>query len=833
MSGILMNGTATSTLTITITPASPGKLATTTAHYLEIDDGIRTISAKGLDLIGMPDLGNGRLTLTGAPATATVTLGRLVDVNATSTLPLSLTVIQWNNVDAAVETLTAPALTALNVTGDTARSLAGNFGVDLHLTRAGLTTGYANTLATATIAGNLSSALWDIAGPVGSITASGTVANWQLGTPGGALTNIVTGLTLGTVQTASVYVDQKIASLKAINWGDGTITAGTLTTLSATGKAAAGTNPAIPGFFGADLELSGKGATATTNTLGTATIAGDLNSELWSVTGQVGSITANGTVADWQLGTPGGALTNIVTGLTLGTVQTADLYVDRKITSLKAINWNDGTITAGTLATLSITGKAAVRTTPAVPGFFGADLELSGKGAAANTNTLGTATITGNLNSELWSVTGQVGSIAASGTVADWQLGTPGGALTSIVTALTLGPVQTASVYVDRKITSLKAINWDIGTIEAGTLATLSITGKAAVGATPAVPGFFGADLTLSGKGATSSSYTMSTATIAGDLRSHGGTQTWSIVGKVNTITASGNTEHLHLGSVARQLSAITSLTLGTVADATVVVDTSIGTLTAVKWDAGKVTAGSMTTMRILGKPASSASPPPIIRGDFGANLDLNRNGIAQTSTANTLGTVTIAGDLKAASWEIMGSMGVMTVTYTLGATSATNAEMLRIHTTGTIAGITAGAIRHTDVLAGVTTVDPTSRRVTNASEFTNATAAIKSVVVTGWNGSVVSLPSSLFEDSNFSAAAITTATILNADWSNLNDPLDPASGTQFGLFAKGVKTAITTVISKDTVQTTDTARNWTWKSATGSTGVRGPAGSQFVITVV
>ena len=643
------NGTSSTNLTISTVESATSTLGTSIGD-VTVNGSLGTFSARTTDL-------DGNLGVTGSLGTLTVRdlSGTIATLGGTLT---TATVQNWFG--GYLEGVTVGTLT-----------VKGEFSPNVTLS--GPTKAGTKAIGTATISGSLTGT-WDITGPVGSITSTGETTEWQLGTQAGRLTSVDIGLTLGIVESSSIHVDGKLASLKALSWHAGTISAGTLAALSITGKAAvmgAGgitISPAIAGNFVGGLALSGKGATATAQTLGTASIAGNLDSSFWDITGKVGSITVGGTTSDWQLGTQGGALTTVVTGVTLGQVQTGSVYVDQKLASLKAINWSAGTISAGTLGTFSITGKAASATGAAIPGIFGAELVLSGKGATSTTNTLGAAAVAGNLDSELWDITGQVGSITVGGTTSDWQLGTQGGALTAVVTGVTLGQVQTATVYVDQKLVSLKAINWNAGTISAGTLGTLNITGKAPVGTAQAVPGFFGADVALSGKGAAINANTLGTATIAGDLLAPGGTQTWSIVGKAGTITVNGNTQHWHLGSASGQLTAVTTLTLGTVANTSVVVDKGIATLRASRWDAGTISAGSIGTLSVTGKagvPARGTIPAvPAIPGNIGAAIDLSGNGVAARGL--TLGSATVAGDLLSNLWKIAGSVGTINVVGTV-----------------------------------------------------------------------------------------------------------------------------------------------------------------------
>jgi hypothetical protein len=128
---------------------------------------------------------------------------------------------------------------------------------------------------------------WDVGGDASSIAITGSVDQWVL-----EVHSDVQSLRLGDVGEATVDVAGRIGSALATRWQRGALTAHTLGSLLTTGKVWEG----IDGDFGADLKLSGQGATR--HTLGSARVSGTLESGLWDIHGDILSVSVNRWGAD-------------------------------------------------------------------------------------------------------------------------------------------------------------------------------------------------------------------------------------------------------------------------------------------------------------------------------------------------------------------------------------------------------------------------------------------------------------------------------------------------------------------------------------------------------
>lgn len=297
--------------------------------------------------------------------------------------------------------------------------------------------------------GSLGSLVGSAVDLTGDVSVFGTLGTLTLGnlafgrhtieTRTGGAGDAKAQLTMKLGQVVNTVVDthgEPIKAISAVVWTNfggmnDTITAPWLGQLTTT-----------VGAFGANLVLDGNqggGTQVAPKTLLTkATIKGDLQSGQWDVAGAVGSIAVGGAISDWSLGTWGAPVTSL-TGLTAGQVTHGRLFVDHAIGSVKAISWGDGQIDAGSLSKLTITGRSASRTVQAVSGDFGADIALTRSGLVKATGaTLGSASISGNLDANRWTIVGDMGGLTVGRTA--------GGAVDSPLTIMASGSMASLTL---------------------------------------------------------------------------------------------------------------------------------------------------------------------------------------------------------------------------------------------------------------------------------------------------------------------------------------------------------------------------------------------------
>jgi hypothetical protein len=235
---------------------------------------------------------------------------------------------------------------------------------------------------------------------------------------------------------------------------------------------------------------------------------GSLQSLVGTAASLTGSLTVEGTLGRATLDALTGATIQIGgtptattgTSLTFGVVKDSGLTSGMPIGTLRVKQWlnTDGApdlIQAPRIATLSATGDTVKK----LPGDFAANLVLSGLGETRASKTLGTATVKGALKPSVWDLHGgSAGRLTLGGAVGTapepWELRNA-----ATIGSLTMGDAANAVATVAGDVGAVKAVRWRAGSVEARTVASLTLTGAAATKTAPAVAGDFGADLTLSG----------------------------------------------------------------------------------------------------------------------------------------------------------------------------------------------------------------------------------------------------------------------------------------------------------------------------------------------
>lgn len=325
---MLLTNTTNST-TVKVAVANSGE---TTIGDINVNGSLKSLDAVKVDLLGnltatgsittlkLDDVADNHVITIGAPATPSTktsfTFGRLADVTINSLTPIaSLTASDWQDTDLTVDSITAPSMDKLTITGKDTEIVSGNF--DANLT---LTTG---NLGTVSIAGSILSDTWTIAGKANTINAEATDAQWDL-TVAGAVSHVhirtgglagnmtaasfgsivsktslngsitatganssgvsIGSIDAGVVSNLDVTADQNITTIKAFSWNDGLVEADAISTLKTVGSVG------DPGDFGASLDLNS--SASKSKSLSSATIKGALHTAEWEITGNVGTIDA-------------------------------------------------------------------------------------------------------------------------------------------------------------------------------------------------------------------------------------------------------------------------------------------------------------------------------------------------------------------------------------------------------------------------------------------------------------------------------------------------------------------------------------------------------------
>jgi Subtilase family/Calx-beta domain/Bacterial pre-peptidase C-terminal domain len=165
-----------------------GSLAVLSAKQVELQ-GDLTITGTVQNLILGGATGGHTLSILGTGKNGQITLGDVSDLTVTADEPLSsLVATDWLSTNGQDDVISAPSLKSLRTTGDFAASLT--------------LTDESETLNTVKIGGALSGGTWNIAGPVGTITADSIAAAWI-----GTFTRNINNLTIRGDQSGSLNAD--------------------------------------------------------------------------------------------------------------------------------------------------------------------------------------------------------------------------------------------------------------------------------------------------------------------------------------------------------------------------------------------------------------------------------------------------------------------------------------------------------------------------------------------------------------------------------------------------------------------------------------------------
>lgn len=295
------------------------------------------------------NLGTGTLGFAGT----TFALNAVDSSSITSPVPIaSIRAMDWSNSFGKFNTIRAPSIGSISITGDARRGLPGDFWASLNLS--GATAGR-QTLPSAIITGRIQKALWQIAGTVGTVSANAGFENWSL--RGTADVQVVRST--GNLDGVTIDTPGRITLLMGARFMGGVVRADSVAQFLVLG------NPRLsePGDLSGEITLTRNAATPT---LGTMVVNGSVLSSVLNISGLSPSIVIRGAVSDTTI-----AQAREINSLQiLGPVERTQVTASTRINSLSAPRWDGGRITAPTITRINITGDARNR----LPGDLRADI---------------------------------------------------------------------------------------------------------------------------------------------------------------------------------------------------------------------------------------------------------------------------------------------------------------------------------------------------------------------------------------------------------------------------------------------------------------------------
>ncbi len=438
------------------------------------------------------------------------------------------------------------------------------------------------------------------------------------------------------------------------------------------------------------------GTSTGITSIGHIEVAGALGSFVGGSVNVTGGFEADGAMKVLTLNNVAGASQQSVSiggsasdklAVTLGSVREATLKTTATLTSFKALEWLDedetaDALSAYSLGTLSVTGRNKSAALPALAGDLMADVTLTQEDFIKANPLVTSITVVGNADSD-WSLgVHKLGSVTVKGNAkGEWvaaggfgavsigqdahmllidsgkDLGqlTIKGSVLAVVRAngnlagMTVGGLMQYSLFeVGGKSGAINIASMEDSRVEVGGDLT-SLTSKASV-----VRGQVDVGGNLGSVNVGSWQ--------AGELR---------VDGKVNAVTVAGGVKDDALwfagkgfGSVSIALDVmgleletdkdVKSFKAGQVSQMRLLAEGGIGSVNVVDWKDGWVKVAKLGTLTATGRAVSK------IAGDFAGDVTVTGVGVA--STLNTLGSISIAGGVSGAEWEITGKAGAITV---------------------------------------------------------------------------------------------------------------------------------------------------------------------------
>ncbi len=610
-----------------------------------------------------------------------MTLGRVSEATITTTGTLaSFKAVEWLDQDSTEDVLTANALGAFSVTGRaksaTLAALAGDMMADIHVPYGDFLG--APLVTSITVAGS-GDGDWDLGAlKANSVTVKGNVTGkWTADRFGSvsigknALTLEIRSSTAGAVtikggaEQFDLYVTETLTSLTVT----GLVHLSDIAVGGKSGAISLGSMKESDVFAGDYLASLWVPTLVVDSRLVSGGTVERLNVSGWqgggfNTMGKMSSVTVTGAVTDskWiaQAGFGAISITGDVTGLTLETVGLTSFKANRvknttfdvfeSLGSVTVVDWQDGSVKAGKIGTITTKGLAATKVSAAAAGVFTGDVKVTGEGFGSNVNVLGGASITGGLNDAQWEIFGKSGAIVV-GEIRDTNLMVHG----DLAGFTSKGWAEATKLSVTDGLGAVSVINWLGGSIDGAKMASVTVKGRVGSKTVEAIAGNFSGSLDAFGG---TTGLVLGALTVAGTLSG-----TVDVFGNAGAVTVGSAT-----GASINVTDDVASFTSkGVVSGSVFKSGGNVGAVSAIDWQGGAISAEKVASVTIKGQAGSKTVEA--IAGNFSGSLDVWQEGVATDEQMGLmLGALTVAGTLSGAV-DVMGKIGAVTV----GRVSATS----------------------------------------------------------------------------------------------------------------------------------------------------------------
>lgn len=252
----------------------------------------------------------------------------------------SIRAADWSNTDRRPERITAPSIGSITISGNSRAGLAGNFDAGLDLST-NLTP--RNTLGKVSIAGSIFRAVWNIRGPIASITVRGDANNWNItgATDSGAIS-------VGSLFNSLLTFSGRVARFTGVEWQGGGLTASSVGSFTLRGDARRG----IAGDYIGNMIINGGG---NQNVIGSLSVAGALRESQTTITGPAGRLNYGGGIVSSTIRVNGGVVRAIESG---GVITNSTVNIQQTILTLSATAFDGASLQGGGYQRITASGDA-------------------------------------------------------------------------------------------------------------------------------------------------------------------------------------------------------------------------------------------------------------------------------------------------------------------------------------------------------------------------------------------------------------------------------------------------------------------------------------------
>jgi hypothetical protein len=492
---------------------------------------------------------------------------------------------------------------------------------------------------------------------------------------GGSI-NTRTDFTFGRINDLHLETNGWVGNFKAVEWVDlndelDEFFTGSIISMNITGQAKTATQAFVAGDISVDIYTYNTGRPLGQPGVGAITVAGEVYECTWDLQGYVGSIwlgSADEAVIMCEDGFGSFTVWGEVTDSSLlagyeddDGGDNEDGFVGGKAGAITVGGWDGGEIGANSIASFNAVARAAKTGYAATQGeVIDMDIYAQAFDLAENALAIVSFKAAGFADHVDVKSLGNVGTVWLGKDAREFHVHLEdGGSLRSYTV---MGESEESNLYVENgDIGTVQAAHWTGGMIEAMTLNSLIVTGRAKTATLAALAGDIDAEVILYGNLDKRNSNTLGTLRVAGMLHGVDGREKdIDITGSVGSVTA-GSLErlafsvHAYFGAPQVKIGSVTAgytdywdITAPGVA---------IGSITVAQWHDGHLYADKVGTLRVTGRGASPGKEA--LPADFFGLINLDGT---ITTKGNLLGSAVIGGAVTDTDWDINGSVGSVTV---------------------------------------------------------------------------------------------------------------------------------------------------------------------------